>query len=193
MLLSICLASGWIVFPPFMFGFREFLRQLWTVKPLANGRNIVGQQLPTLLDVTCCVRLYTCCMLLRVVAQSLKLVKLLATHKLTQQLQTMLGVVGQQCCIRLHTALCANWLFVIQLTRAVTNMKHVRLQRVVKCWNYAKRGKTHTSKAVTIQLSYFWLAASWSCHSQRVTKEHRENKPMTTRMKSIKPVLIQVQ
>ena len=25
----------------------------------ANGRNIVDQQLPTLLDVTCCVRLHT--------------------------------------------------------------------------------------------------------------------------------------
>ena len=29
------------------------------IKPRANGRNIVGQQLPTLLDVTCCVRLHT--------------------------------------------------------------------------------------------------------------------------------------
>ena len=29
------------------------------LKPRANGRNIFGQQLPTLLDVTCCVRLYT--------------------------------------------------------------------------------------------------------------------------------------
>ena len=29
------------------------------VKPRANGRNIVDQQLPTLLDVTCCVRLHT--------------------------------------------------------------------------------------------------------------------------------------
>ena len=29
------------------------------LKPRANGRNIVGQQLPTLLDVTCCVRLHT--------------------------------------------------------------------------------------------------------------------------------------
>ena len=28
-------------------------------KPRANGRNIVGQQLPALLDVTCCVRLHT--------------------------------------------------------------------------------------------------------------------------------------
>ena len=44
-------------------------------------------------------------MLLRVVAQSLKPVKLLATYKRTQQLpMTMLGVVGQLCCIRLHTA-----------------------------------------------------------------------------------------
>ena len=29
------------------------------IKPRSNGRNIVGQQLPTLLDVTCCVRLHT--------------------------------------------------------------------------------------------------------------------------------------
>ena len=45
---------------------------LFTLKPRANGRNIVGQQLPTLLDVTCCVRVHTmwhvvgcCCVLLR--------------------------------------------------------------------------------------------------------------------------------
>ena len=44
------------------------------IKPRANGRNFVPQQLPTLLDVTCCVRLHT---LLHVVAQSLKAVKLL--------------------------------------------------------------------------------------------------------------------
>ena len=38
----------------------------------ATGLNIVGQQLPTLLDITCCVRLHTllhvigcCCVLLR--------------------------------------------------------------------------------------------------------------------------------
>ena len=30
-----------------------------TLKPRANGRNFFGQQLPTLLDVTCCVRLHT--------------------------------------------------------------------------------------------------------------------------------------
>ena len=41
------------------------LSSLWELKPLANGRNIVGQQLSTLLDVTCCVRLHT---LLHVVA-----------------------------------------------------------------------------------------------------------------------------
>ena len=29
------------------------------LKPRVNGRNIVGQQLPTLVDVTCCVRFHT--------------------------------------------------------------------------------------------------------------------------------------
>ena len=29
------------------------------LKPCENGRNIVGQRLPTLLDVTCCVCLHT--------------------------------------------------------------------------------------------------------------------------------------
>ena len=29
------------------------------VKPRENGRNNVDQELPTLLDVTCCVRLHT--------------------------------------------------------------------------------------------------------------------------------------
>ena len=52
--------------------FEESLREGKLVKPRANGRNIVGQQLPTLLDVTCCIRLHTllhvvgcCCVLLR--------------------------------------------------------------------------------------------------------------------------------
>ena len=49
------------------------------VRPSSNEFNIVGQQLPTLLDVTCC------CMLLGVVAQSLKPVKVLS-----QQLPTFL-------------------------------------------------------------------------------------------------------
>ena len=46
--------------------------KLVLIKPRTNGRNIVGQQLPTLLDVTCCVCLHTllhvvgcCCVLLR--------------------------------------------------------------------------------------------------------------------------------
>ena len=44
-----------------------------TNKPSANGRKLVGQQLPTLTDITFtyCVRLLTCCMLLCAVAQSL--------------------------------------------------------------------------------------------------------------------------
>ena len=62
---------------------------------------IVDQQLPTLLDVTCCVLLHT---LLHVVALSLKPVKLFS-----QQLPTFLlfrdrRSVAQQCWIRLHSS-----------------------------------------------------------------------------------------
>ena len=72
-----------------------------TCKARSNRRNIAGQQLPTLLDVTCCVRLHT---LLHVVAQSLKPVKLFS-----QQLPTFLlfrdrRSVAQQCWIRLHSS-----------------------------------------------------------------------------------------
>ena len=67
-----------------------------------HERNIFGQQLPLLLGVTCCVLLHT---LLHVVAQTLKWVKLLALCKRMQQLPSMLGVVGQQCFVRLHGAL----------------------------------------------------------------------------------------
>ena len=45
------------------------------------------------------------CVLLGIVAQSLKPVKLLATCKRTQQILKLLGVVRQQSCIRLHGAL----------------------------------------------------------------------------------------
>ena len=48
----------------------------------ADGRNIVGQQIPTILDVTRCVRLHTLFMLVGVYAQSLKPINLLA-HVLT--------------------------------------------------------------------------------------------------------------
>ena len=63
---------------------------------------IVGQQLPILLGVTCCVLLHT---LLHVVAQSLKRVKLLSSCKRVQQLPSMLGVAGQQCVVLLRGAL----------------------------------------------------------------------------------------
>ena len=58
-----------------------YIFEISNVRLRANGRNIVDQQLPTLLDVTCCVRFHTLLhvvgsMLLRVVVQSLKPVKL---------------------------------------------------------------------------------------------------------------------
>ena len=74
-------------------------------KHRANGRNIVGQQLPTLLHVTRCVRLYTllhvvgCCSVLFETGQAFSYVQ--CTNGLKPP-PTMLGVVGQQCCIRLQ-------------------------------------------------------------------------------------------
>ena len=75
---------------------------LKTIRLHANRRNIGVQQLPALLNVTCCVRLHT---LLHVIAQSLKPVKLFS-----QQLPTFLlfcdrRSVAQQCWIRLHVQL----------------------------------------------------------------------------------------
>ena len=78
------------------------LRQANSVR--ANGRNIVGQQLPTLLNVTCCVRWHTLLHDVACFSQSLKLVKLL-----TQQLPIFLMFrdlrnVAQQFWIRLHSS-----------------------------------------------------------------------------------------
>ena len=44
------------------------------------------------------------CLLLGVVVQSLKPLKLLSMCKRTQQLSTMSAVVGQKCCARFHIA-----------------------------------------------------------------------------------------
>ena len=79
-------------------------------KPLANRRNIVGQQLPTLSRMlhvasVCTPGPVACCwMLLRVIAQSLKPVK-----PFSQQLPTFLlfcdrRSFAQQCWIHLHSS-----------------------------------------------------------------------------------------
>ena len=79
------------------------------VKPRANGRNIVDQQLPTLLDVTCRVRLHT---LLHVVVCFWELlrkvwnrsnVQLRATDRNNSQYCWANNV--ESCCVRLHLAL----------------------------------------------------------------------------------------
>ena len=76
------------------------------LKPRANGRNIVGQQLVTLLDVTCCVRLHT---LLHVVGSCRAKFETVQTFSNVRTeattVPTMLGVVGQQRFVRLHRAL----------------------------------------------------------------------------------------
>ena len=80
-----------------------------SIKPRASGRNIVGQQLPTFFG---CYTLRPlahpaacCCVLLGVVAQSLKPIKLLATCKQTQQLPTSWANNVGSCCVRFHVLL----------------------------------------------------------------------------------------
>ena len=58
----------------------------------ATSPNLVGSCWPT----ECCVRLHG--------AKSLTGFKLCATTSNNMQQETMLGVVGQQCCVRLHVA-----------------------------------------------------------------------------------------
>ena len=75
------------------------------IKPRANRRNIVDQQLPTLLDVTCASVCTPCCMLLNVVACCCA--KFEPVKLFSQQLPTFLLLcdrrsVAQQCWIRLH-------------------------------------------------------------------------------------------
>ena len=75
----------------------SLLRIFRMLNPRANEHNIVGRQLSTLLNVTDRYMLRPsahpfacCCVLLGVVAQSLKPFKLSATYKRTQQLATLL-------------------------------------------------------------------------------------------------------
>ena len=67
-----------------------------SLNPCANGRNIVGCYILRLSahPVACC------CVLLGVVAQSLKTVKLLANN--SQLLRPFAS--GKECCVRLHGA-----------------------------------------------------------------------------------------
>ena len=78
--------------------------------PCKRTQGIVGQQLSTLLEVTCCVLWYTmlhvvvCCML-GVVKQSLKPVKLLALLKRMQHCWPAPPNIVVSCCVSLHVAL----------------------------------------------------------------------------------------
>ena len=83
-----------------------FLKPFSLVKPHANGSNIVDQQLPTLLDVTCCARLHTllhvvecCCVFLRKVWNRLNFSANNYKHFFCS-----FRSVAQQCWIRLHSS-----------------------------------------------------------------------------------------
>ena len=74
--------------------------EVTSFKPRANGCNIVGQQLPTLLDVTCCVRLHTQC----IVGSCCIRLHTTANKQATIPNIVCANNVGN-CCVRLHAAL----------------------------------------------------------------------------------------
>ena len=88
-------------FPPFSNKYATTCIAHSNLRLRSSGRHIVDQQLPTLLDVTCCVRLYA---LLDVVAQSLKPVKLFSQQLLIFLLFPDRRSVAQQCWICLHSS-----------------------------------------------------------------------------------------
>ena len=75
--------------------------QVIHVRLCANGHNIVSKNLPTFLDVTCCVHLYT---LSHAVALSFKQVKLFSQQLATFLLFCDCRSIAQQCWIRLHSS-----------------------------------------------------------------------------------------
>ena len=76
-----------------------------SLKPRANGRNIVDQQVPKFWCVTCYVHLHTlfkivvCCWALSAKSETCQTLSYVHTDAATP------NMVGQQCCVRLHWAL----------------------------------------------------------------------------------------
>ena len=122
-------------FPPFSNKYATTRIAYSNLRLRANGRNIVDQQLPTLLDVTCCVRLYA---LLDVAAQSLKPVKLFSQQLLIFLLFHDRRSVAQQCCIcflysssNIVGATQAHYAWFTKLMGCVLPTMHCRSQH---CW-----------------------------------------------------------
>ena len=122
-----------------------------------NGRKIVGQQLPTLMDATCCVRLdisCSCCVVPGVVAQSLKPIKCLAMSKHLQHCcPTTLNIV------RLYVALDSLDAYIIwprQITRqTVVFIKKGRFSsRLVLFCGASYQSNNHLLKNYKFSQSY---------------------------------------
>ena len=84
-----------------LFPARRYCGCLCSLRLRANGRNIVGLQLPTLLDVTCCVRLH---ILLHVVGCCCVLLRKVWNRSNFSPRANGRNIVGS-CCARLHEAL----------------------------------------------------------------------------------------
>ena len=90
------------------------------VRLRANGRNIVDQQLPTLLDVTCCVRLHT---LLHVVGCCCAKFETGRTFRPVQTDRTLLAFNSQHCWELLRPFARSLTLFFMALTMPLNNFR----------------------------------------------------------------------
>ena len=80
------------------------------LSPVQTDARYVGQQLPALLNVSCCVR-SPCCVFLGVVAQYLIPFKVLAACKRTQHCWLITPNIVGSCCVGLHEVLANNVAF----------------------------------------------------------------------------------
>jgi len=103
------------------------------LKPRANGRITVDQQLPSLLDVICCVRLHTLLHLVRSFCAKFKTGQILSQQLPTflLQLRTLLRVVTSDCApLRTRTQqLQQCWELLHPFAGSLTTCKPKRLQK----------------------------------------------------------------
>ena len=109
----------------------------------ANGRKIVVQLLSTLLDVaSVCTPCYMLFRVIRSCCTKFGISQTLSCDacKRKQQLPVMLGVVGQQCCVRLHGALISLILVTSSLRFSMVVVGTRKCKHVAVCSKIIENG-----------------------------------------------------
>ena len=156
-----------------------------TLRLRANGRNIVDQQLPTLLDVTCCVRLHT---LLHVVGCCCAKFETGQTFRPVQTDATLLAYNSRHCwelLRRLHVALLwkavskrcsvSDWLISYggkaDSCRNICSFKNIRIRvyvaqvySILQAWMIFKTQLHSLVYGLLVVIFWWTLSSSWRVH-----------------------------